>query len=89
MHCKLSFIIALAVFTYNCDFFSFFCFLGTLNRFPGGDRMKALHFLGIFMFALRWDQAESAVRFVAAELFLNQVRYFLVPHLDRVSDFNI
>ena len=52
--------------------------------------MKALHFLGIFMFALRWHQAESVVRFVAAELFfLNQVRYFLVPHLDRVSDFNI
>ena len=49
--------------------------------------MKALHFLGIFMFALRWHQAESVVRFVAAELlFLNQVRYFLVPHLDRVSD---
>ena len=31
--------------------------------------MKALHFLGIFMFALRWHQAESVVRFVAAELF--------------------
>ena len=31
--------------------------------------MKALHFLGIFMFALRWHQAKSVVRFVAAELF--------------------
>ena len=31
--------------------------------------MKALHFLGIFMFALRWHQAESVARFVAAELF--------------------
>ena len=51
--------------------------------------MKALHFLGIFMFALRWHQAESVVRFVAAELFLNQVRYFLDPHLDWVSDFSI
>ena len=91
MHCKLSSIIALAVFTYNCDvFFYFYCFLCTLDIFPGGDRMKALHFLGIFMFALRWHQAESVVRFVAAELFfLNQVRYFLVTHLDRVSDFNI
>ena len=31
--------------------------------------MKALHFLGIFMFALRLHQAESVVGFVAAELF--------------------
>ena len=31
--------------------------------------MKALHFLEILMFALRWYQAESVVRFVAAELF--------------------
>ena len=31
--------------------------------------MKALHFLGFFVFALRWHQAESVVRFVAAELF--------------------
>ena len=31
--------------------------------------MKALHFLGIFMFASKWHQAESVVRFVAAELF--------------------
>ena len=31
--------------------------------------MKALHFFGIFMFALRWYQAESVVRFIAAELF--------------------
>ena len=54
MHCKLSSIPALAVFTYNRGgFFYFYCFLGTLDRFPGGDRMKALHFLGIFMFALR------------------------------------
>ena len=68
--------------------FLFLLFLGTLDRFPGGDRKKALHFLGIFMFALRWHQAESVVRFVAAEWFLYQVRYFLVPHLDRVSDFN-
>ena len=60
MHCKLSSILALAVFTYNCyDFF--YCFLGTLDRFPGGDRMKALHFLGIFMFASRWHHAESVV----------------------------
>ena len=51
------------------SFFYFYCFLGTLDRFPVGDRMKALHFLGIFMFALRWHQAESVVRFVAAELF--------------------
>ena len=71
-------------------FFYFYCFLNTLNRFPGGERMKALHFLGIFMFALRWHQAESVVRFVAAELFfLNHVRYFLVLHLDNVSNFNI
>ena len=49
--------------------FFYYCFLGTLDRFPGGDRMKALHFLGIFMFALRWHQAESVVRFVAAEFF--------------------
>ena len=70
MHCKLSSILALAVFTYNFDvFFYFYCFLCTLDRFPGGDRMKALHFLGIFMFALRWHQGESVVRFVAAELF--------------------
>ena len=32
--------------------------------------MKAFHSLGIFMFALRWHQAESVVRFVAAELFV-------------------
>ena len=31
--------------------------------------MRALHFLGIFMFALRWHQAKSVVRFIAAELF--------------------
>ena len=31
--------------------------------------MKALHFLGILMFALRWHQAESVVRFVAEKLF--------------------
>ena len=31
--------------------------------------MKAMHFLGIFMFALRWHQAESVVRFEAAEFF--------------------
>ena len=70
MHCKLSAILALAVFRYNCDgSFYFYCFLGTLYRFPGDDRMKALHFLGIFMFALRWLQAGSVVQFVAAELF--------------------
>ena len=69
MHCKLSSILALAVFTYNCDGFLFLLFLGTLDRFPGGDRMKALHFHGIFMFALRLHQAVSVVRFVAAELF--------------------
>ena len=91
MHCKLSFILALAVFTYNCDVsFYFYCFLDTLDRFPGGDRMKALHFLKNFLFILRWHQAESVVRFVAAELFFfNKVRYFLVPHPDRVSNFNI
>ena len=48
--------------------FYFYCLLGTLDRFPGGDRMKALHFFGIFMFALRWHQAELVVQFVAAEL---------------------
>ena len=69
MHCKLSSILALAVFTYNCDVFLFLLFLGTLDRFPDGDRMKALHFHGIFMFALRLHQAVSVVRFVAAELF--------------------
>ena len=77
MHCKLSYILAQAVFTYNCDgFFYFYCFLGTLDRFRGGDRMKALHFLGIFMFALRWHQAESVVRFVAAELFFKSSTIF-------------
>ena len=50
-------------------FLYFYCFLGTLDRFPSVDRMKALHFLGIFMFALRWHQADSVVRSVAAELF--------------------
>ena len=30
--------------------------------------MKVLPFLGIFMFALRWHQAEYVVRFVAAKL---------------------
>ena len=71
MHCKLSCILALAVFTYNCDvcFILFLFFLGTLDRFRGDDRMKALHFLGISMFALRWHQAEFVVRFVAAKLF--------------------
>ena len=61
MHCKLSSILALAVFTYNYDVFLFLLFLGTLDRFPGGDRMKALHFLGIFMFTLRLHQAVSVV----------------------------
>ena len=42
--------------------------LGTLDSFPGSDRIKALPFLGIFMFALRWPQAECDVRFVAAKL---------------------
>ena len=51
--------------------------------------MKALHFLEIFMFALRWHQAEAIVQYVAAELFLfNQVQHFLVTHTNRVSDFN-
>ena len=69
MHCKLSVILALAVFTYSCDaLFYFCCFLGTLDRFPGGDKMKALPFLGIFMFALRWHQADSVVRLVPGEL---------------------
>ena len=31
--------------------------------------MKTLHFFGIFMFVLRWHQAESVVQFVAAALF--------------------
>ena len=67
MHCKLSVILALAVFLriavmfFFYFFFYFCCFLGTLDRFPGGDRMKALPFLGIFMFALRWHQADSVV----------------------------
>ena len=30
--------------------------------------MKALPFLGIFMFALRWHQADSVVRLVPGEL---------------------
>ena len=30
--------------------------------------MKALPFLGIFMFALRWHQADSVVRLVPAKL---------------------
>ena len=51
--------------------------------------MKALHFFGIFMFALRWHQAESVVQLVAEELFFKSGTYFLVPHLDRMSDFNI
>ena len=41
--------------------------------------MKALHFLGIFMFALRWHQAESVVRFVAAELFFKSSTIRLSP----------
>ena len=54
MRCKLSSILALAAFMYSCDvFFYFYCFLGTLDRFPGSDRMKALHFLGMFMFPVR------------------------------------
>ena len=77
MHCKLSVILALAVFTYSCDvLFYFCCFLGTLDRFPGSDRMKALPFLGIFMFALRWHQADSVVRLVPGNWFLNQVQCF-------------
>ena len=48
--------------------FFLFLFLGTLDRFPGGDRMKALLFLGIFMFALRWHQADSVERLVPAAL---------------------
>ena len=71
MHCKLSSILALAVFAYNCDvcrcIFRLFS-LSTLDRFPGSDRMKALPFLGIFTFALRWHQAKCVVQFVAAEL---------------------
>ena len=59
MHYKLSSILALAVFAYNCDVFR--CFLSTLDRFHGGDRMKALPFLGIFRFALRWHEAECVV----------------------------
>ena len=70
MHCKLSSILALslAVFLritvmFFFVLFLFYCFLGTctLDRFPGGDRMKPLPFLGIFMFALRWQQAECVV----------------------------
>ena len=41
MHCKLSVILALAVYTYSCDgYFISVVFLGTLDRFPGGDKMK-------------------------------------------------
>ena len=69
MHCKLSSILALLFLRITVMFFLFLLFLGTLDRFPGGDRMKALHFHGIFMFALRLHQAVSVVRFVAAELF--------------------
>ena len=72
--------------------FLFYCFLGTctLDRFPGGDRMKPLPFLGIFMFALRWQRAECVVRFVAAVLvFKSGTTLFFVPHLDWLSDFII
>ena len=37
--------------------------------------MKALHFHGIFMFALRWHQAESVMPFVAAELLFFFIKY--------------
>ena len=37
------------------------------DRFPGAERMKAKPFLRIFMFALRWHQAECVVQFVDAE----------------------
>ena len=78
MHCKLSVILALAVFTYSCDvLFIFCCFLGTLDRFPGGDRMKALPFLGILMFPLRWHQADSVVRLVLGELVFKSGSIFL------------
>ena len=78
MHCELSVILALAVFTFSCDvLFYFCCFLGTLDRFPGGDRMKALPFLGIFMFALRWHQADSVVRLVPGELVFKSGSIFL------------
>ena len=70
-------------------FFLFLLFLGTLNRFPGSDSMKALPFLGIFMFALRWHQADFVVRLVPGELVFKSGTIFLVKHLDRVSDFNI
>ena len=41
------------------------------------------------MFAFRWHQADSVLRLVTADWFLNQIQYFLVIHLDRVSNFNI
>ena len=41
------------------------------------------------MFALRWHQADSVVRLVPGELVFKSGQYFLVTHLDRVSDFNI
>ena len=51
--------------------------------------MKALHFLAIFMFASRWQQAECVVRLVAAELVFKSGRIVFVLHLDRLRDFNI
>ena len=69
MHCKLSVILALAVLRIAVMlFFISLGIIGTLDRFPSGDRMKALPFLGMFMFALRWHQADSVVRLVPGEL---------------------
>ena len=40
--------------------------------------MKALPFLGIFMFALRWHQADSVVRLVPGELVFKSGTIFFV-----------
>ena len=49
--------------------------------------MKALPFLGIFMFALRWHQADSVVRVVPGEFVFKSGTIYI--YLDRVRDFNI
>ena len=51
--------------------------------------MKALPFLGMFMFDLKWHQAECVVQFVAAKLVFKSGTTLFVPHLNRLSGFNI
>ena len=51
--------------------------------------MKALPFLGIFMFTFTWHQADSVVRLVPGDLAFKSGTIFLVTHLDRVNDFSI